>query len=490
MADRPNLIFLMPDQLRADFLSCYDAAFIDTPHIDSLVERGVLFSSAYSQHPVCVPARVALMTGMDALSTGVLDNGHFLRPDYADCGIKCLPEILRDEGYYTAAIGKMHFYPWDLRLGFQYRSIAEDKRWIYIRDDYYAYLHSAGYDKYHGKEHEGYYEHRGAIINKLPWEYTVDHFVGMESCRFIKEHGDEGPFMMMVGFPGPHGPYDPAPEFLDDIDEGEMPPAIPSVPGDADQMVESNVASNLRPWNGVDYGNMSPAQKAKIRAHYAASVKQIDYEVGQILDSLRDKNLLDNTIIIFSSDHGDYLGDHDLMGKGTFYETGCHVPMLVSLPGADGSQTRSELVALTDVTATLLAMAGCDLPEYMDSRVMPGLGIETEPREMLISSTFGGWSIYDGQWRLSKYENGESMLYNLRTDPHEQVNLLNEPKHCEVRDRLDRALTRYVMGHMRTGAYDRLVYQHELSQTTRFGREGWKRPYPMPMFEDEYTFQA
>lgn len=141
MPEKPNIIFLFPDQQRPDFLSCYGANFIRTPNIDRLTTQGVMFENAYSPHPLCVPARVALMTGMNGMKTGVLGNTHFLRPDYAERGIQTLPELLNVQGYYTAAIGKMHFYPWDLRLGFQYRVIAEDKRWIHIRDDYYH--HSA-----------------------------------------------------------------------------------------------------------------------------------------------------------------------------------------------------------------------------------------------------------------------------------------------------------------------------------------------------------
>jgi arylsulfatase A-like enzyme len=137
VSDKPNLIFLFPDQLRHDFLSCYGADFCHTPNMDRLREHGVLYTNGYSPHPVCVPARVALLTGMDGLKTGVLDNGQFLRPDHLEMGIRTWPQILNADGYYTAAIGKMHFYPWDLRLGVQYRAIAEDKRWLHIRDDYY-----------------------------------------------------------------------------------------------------------------------------------------------------------------------------------------------------------------------------------------------------------------------------------------------------------------------------------------------------------------
>ena len=302
---------------------------------------------------------------MNGIKNGVLDNGQFLRPDIAQMGIKVWPEILAQNDYYTAAIGKMHFYPWDARLGFQYRAIAEDKRWIHIRDDYYHFLKAHGLRKLHGKEHDGYYENRGAIINILPWEYSVDHYVGQQAVKFIDDFGSDGPFAMMVGFPGPHCPYDPTPEFLANIDPCAMPEAIPEVDGDTPEIRQQSIKGNLGDWNGVDYTVFTPEQKRKIRAHYAASVQQIDYEVGQILLKLEEKDLLDNTIIIFSADHGDYLGDHNLIGKGTFFETGIHVPLIVSAPGMKGNERRNDKVILTDVMPTLLTYAGCAMSPIM-----------------------------------------------------------------------------------------------------------------------------
>ena len=116
---RPNLLFIMADQLRPDFLGCYGADFVETPNIDSLAERGIRYNRAYTAHPACVPARAALLTGMNAIRNGVTDNGLWLRPDLADCGIQLWPQLLNQIGYRTAAIGKMHFTPWDITHGFQ-----------------------------------------------------------------------------------------------------------------------------------------------------------------------------------------------------------------------------------------------------------------------------------------------------------------------------------------------------------------------------------
>ena len=206
---KPNIVFLFPDQFRSDFLGCYGADWLKTPNIDRIANNGIRYSNAFSASPICVPARTSLLTGMNAIKNGVTDNLHNLRADWREAGIKIWPELLSESGYYTAAIGKMHFYPWDDNRGFEYRVVCEDKRWTLVRDDYYTYLKDKGLKKLRGDELENYHENKGAAIQKIPWEHSWDHFVGNEAVKFIENYGEEQPFAMMVGFPGPHCPYDP-----------------------------------------------------------------------------------------------------------------------------------------------------------------------------------------------------------------------------------------------------------------------------------------
>lgn len=478
---QPNLLFIMPDQLRADFLSCYGADFIDTPHIDSLAARGVRYQHAYTTHPICVPARAALLTGMNAIKNGVTDNGQWIRPDYRACGIQTWPELLNAQGYYTAAVGKMHFYPWDIKMGFQYRVAAEDKRWIHVRDDYYHFLQAHGHRKYHGNEHEGYFENKGAIINKLPLDLIWDRFVGQEACRFLRTYGSDGPFAMMVGFPGPHCPYDPSPEYAAMFNPDDMPPSIPEVPGDAPKLRQNNIDGNRMAWNGVDHTHFNEAHKKKIRAHYAGLVKQIDDEVGTILATLREIGQLENTVIIFASDHGDYLGDHNLIGKGSYFESSIRVPMIVCGPAIPQGEVYNGLVTLNDVTATLLALGGSQRPGYMDSRVVPGLGIETTPRNRIIGAISSGWMIQEEGWRLAQYSTGEHLLFYLPDDPHEQHNLIGDPTHAARLRSLETELHSEIMRAATASHWDKRVYNNEsLSSDPGFGREGWQRAYPQP----------
>ncbi|RIK39717.1 MAG: hypothetical protein DCC55_17255 [Chloroflexi bacterium] len=485
MAQRPNLLFLMPDQLRADFLGCYGADFVSTPNIDRIAAQGVRYNRAYSTSPICVPARASLLTGYSAIRTGVTDNGLWLRPDHASCGMPTWPELLSANGYYTAAVGKMHFYPWDDRLGFQYRVIAEDKRWLHIRDDYYHFLRDHGHRKLHGNEHEGYYGNRGAIVNRLPWELSVDHFVGQEACRFLRTYGREAPFALMVGFPGPHCPYDPNEEFLQQIDPDAMPAAIPEAFGAAPLLRQRNIDGNRRPWNGVDYTEFTAEHKRKIRTHYAALVHQIDHEVGAILATLDEMGLAENTVVLFASDHGDYLGDHNLIGKGSFFETSIHVPLIVHEPDMSGAATCDDLVELLDITATLLHCAGCAAPAPLDSIPLPGVASPHERRrKFLVGATSDGWMVYDGVWKLAKYSTGEQLLFNLADDPTEQRNLIHHPAHRKRYHQLDTLLTTEVMRSLTQSHADKRLYTTDsLSGDAEFGKEGWQRMYPAPLGE-------
>ena len=478
----PNIVFLFPDQFRADFAGCYGADWLRTPNIDSIAARGIRYANGFSQSPVCVPARTALLTGMSALRNGVTQNTQNLRGDWQQAGIQTWPEMLNGLGYYTAGIGKMHFYPWDQRRGFQYRVVCEDKRWLKVRDDYYHYLKSHGLRKLHGNEMQGYHANKGAVIHDIPWEHSWDRFVGAESVKFIDRYGSEGPFALMVGFPGPHCPYDPNEEFIANIDESLIPEAVPEVPGMHPKLRRNNVEGNRRPWNGLDYAEFPTDAKTKVRKHYSGLVQQIDYEVGAILEALERTGTIDNTYIILASDHGDYLGDHNLIGKASFFEASIRIPFVVMGPGIEGGQTVDDMVELRDVTATMLAWAGVnEMPVWYDAQPLPGDGMPGEAgRDRIFGMLTDGWMNYDGRFKLHQYRWGESLLFDLNNDPGEQVDLIDDPAYADVRHRLEEELRIEVMDSIEACTQDRLAQRGDMSQDPAFGREGWQRTYPYP----------
>jgi arylsulfatase len=492
--DRPNIVFIMPDQLRHDFLGCYGADFIDTPHIDALAERGVRYTNAYSAHPVCVPARASLLCGMDAIKTGVLDNGNYLRPDYQQCGLNTWPELLNARGYYTLATGKMHFYPWEKRFGFKQRLIAEDKLWGFIEDDYYHFLKARGLSKRSFVDEPSYHKNHMALKSPLPWDASCDHWVGARTAEWIEAYDGADPFAVMVGFPGPHSPYDPAAEYATFAPE-DMPAPIPAVTADNALMrapspkrdqTSAPPKPGRRTWYAVD--NPEPPTESTyryMRACYAGLVAQIDVEVGRIVAALERSGQLDNTVIVFSSDHGDYLGDHGLGGKGTFYEGSCHVPMIVSHPGMGKGAVCDDLVTLTDVTATLLALGGAQVPAYMDSRPLPGIGLDAgggDKRDGIFGYLRSGAMFFDGRWKLTRYPGG-AQLYDLVDDPQEQRNRIADAQCAPVRQRLENALWRRMTRSLDEANFSNRVYHFSYSSSEDFGRPGWGRTYPMPWGE-------
>jgi len=468
----------MPDQLRHDFLSGYGAAFIQTPHIDSIGEQGVRYNNAYSGSPLCVPARTTLLTGMNAIRTGVLDNLHGLRLDYRQAGIRTWPELLSDSGYTTAGIGKMHFYPWDARHGFDRRVICEDKLWAHIRDDYYYYLKEHGLRKLPWMEYGGYAEKFGSATTDVPWEHSWDRFTGKEACRFIEEYNEDQPFAMMVGFPGPHDPYDPADDFSVKYDPDDMPSPIPAAEGDPTGLM----ARRIREYRevGMDLTKFTEDHAKINRARYAGLVKQIDHEVGAILDTLRRRGLLDNTVVIFSSDHGDLLGDHGMPGKGMFFEGSSHIPLLVRMPGAGEVAVCNDLVEFRDIAATMLRLGGCELPAYMDAQPIPGLGLDdTPPRDRIFGMLSKGWMAFDGRWKLCRYADADTvLLHDLANDPHERRNAADDPANREQIQRLDAELTREIMDSMMFAMHDRLPAPRSLATDVAFGRSDWQWSFP------------
>ncbi|MBT3344735.1 MAG: sulfatase-like hydrolase/transferase [Gemmatimonadetes bacterium] len=480
MSTRPNLLFIMPDQLRADFLGCYGADFVATPHIDALASPGVRYERSYSPSPVCVAARCALLTGRNAIKNGVLGNSHFLRPDLETCGIRTWPQILSGAGYLTAAIGKMHFYPWDAALGFEHRVICEDKRWLNIQDDYFHHLAAKGLHKLHGREHDGYQENRGAIISPYAIEDSWDGFVGGAAVDFIENYNDDRPFAAMIGFPGPHCPYDPCGETLSQIDTDRLPAAAPYVDDLDRQLRKANIRGNSGDWNGVDYTEFDEGHKHKIRHHYAALVKQIDDQVGRIMAALEATGQLDNTVIIFSSDHGDMLGDHGLIGKTNFYEGSCRVPMIVRQPAGATGMVNDDVVSLADVTASLLGLAGVERPAAYDSQTLPGLGLPDPPRDRVFGFVAGGMMNTDGHWKWMKNAGtGESHLFNIDDDPQEQIDRQYDgPETRQIADRLDAELTQTVMRSIDAASSDRRVGPQAMWDNDRFGRGDWTFDYP------------
>ncbi len=473
----PNIIFLMPDQLRWDFVGAYGAPWARTPHIDALAARGTLYERCYSPSPVCIPARASMLTGCNSLATGVLSNNYWLRPDHASCGMPSFASLLSASGYHTEAIGKMHFIPWDISEGFDHRVIAEDKRHIHIRDDYHDHLAAHGLKKPAGAEEPGYVSGRMASLSVLPKEHQVDQWVGDRSVAFLESYDDEKPFFLWSAFPGPHDPYNPSEDLL-----GEGPGAAPfAATTSTEPFREAMVHAHARGSAGVDIAEFPDAVKARIRRHYEAQMTLIDAQVGAILAAAEARDDGRGTLVLFSSDHGDFLGDFDFLGKVLFFESSARVPMIVAGSGVPAARSDA-LVSLTDVFATFLAAAGIDAPGQ-DSQPLPGIGLGEEARDHVMGATDKGVFVTDGRWKLSRYRNGVSCLHDVRADPQEQSDLFEVE--TQIRDRLDKLLTEWILRSVMFGHGDKAYPYMTMTPDHPGHARGWQRSYPANPYDED-----
>ena len=430
MADT-NLLFITTDQQRFDSLPAYGLDFMRTPNLDRLAREGVVFERAYTPAPLCVPMRAALMTGQWPATLGILGNNHWFPSGPG--GAPVWPEAATAAGYRTAAIGKMHFHPWDARLGFVERISAEDKRQYFWPDDYQKFLHANGMETHHPTALPGYFEHLQASVFPHPKRFHVDGFVGDQAADWVRRYGGAGqqPFAAWVSFPGPHDPYDPPEELAALYYDAPIPEPIPEPGADAVPAVQRQGRRFAResPLYQLDFSGVTAEHYRRWRAHYYANITLIDEGIGKILAALEEAGTLDNTLIVFTSDHGDALGDHGLIYKSFFYEPIAHIPLLVRGPGvARGGRCRS-LISTLDLVPLFYATCGAPRPPTVQGIDPTPLLADPEGtlREYVCSELLGRIMVRDDRLKYVHYADGSAELYDLQEDPTEEHNLAGDP---------------------------------------------------------------
>ena len=416
-----NLLFITTDQQRWDSLPCYGLDFMRTPNLDRLAAEGMVFDHCIVPSPVCVPCRAAIMSGQYPATTGVLGNGHWL-PET----VPTWPALI-GQNRRTAAIGKMHFNPWDSTQGFHERIMAEDKRHVYLPDHHVQFLAAHGLDRPHPTTLPGYYESLGAPITPRDRKFHVDGFVGDSAARWIQKNGDE-PFAAWVSFPGPHDPYDP-PEALANL-YADAP--IPDPVGSPDELAHKPPAQRSRGADSLqnsmfrlDLSKATLDNYRQWRRHYYANITLIDEGIGKIIKALEAQGVLDDTLIIFTSDHGDALGDHGMPFKGFFYDCMSRVPLIIRGPDVPSGQRADSLISTLDLIP--LFYNACE------TKAPPGLqGEDIRPlfenpsasiRDRVFSEIGGRMMVRTKTHKYAHYADGSAELYDLVADPDEIENL-------------------------------------------------------------------
>lgn len=470
MADskRPNILFICTDQQRYDAAGCYGNPHILTPTIDRLARDGVLFDQCYVQNPVCAPSRASLVTGQYVHTHGLWANGVEL-PSHAPLVSRALAE----GGYDCGMIGKMH-------LASCFSGRTEPRR----EDDGYGFYrwahdpsHASSENAYHqwlAEHHPALYEqakaggarqrHQAAAFDTLPTEAHYTRWASEMALEFLHDHRDpEQPFFLWLNYFDPHHPFVAPREYLDRYDPEALPDPItapdelatkPAIQADASR---ESYAGYARGFADHSYRDIK-----QIIAAYYAMVTLIDDEMARVLAALDELGLADDTVVIFTSDHGEMLGDHQLLLKGPLlYESAVRVPLIMRWPGQLPAGTRrSELVEWIDLTSTFLDAAGLGpmpaaqgmsllplargnedaegrgwaLCEYRDS------GHGYDPPVHLTMLRLGQYKliVQHGQPATARSRTGE--LYDLKADPQELRNLWDDPTAAGIRIDLERFL--------------------------------------------------
>ena len=442
--DKPNILLIVTDQMRADCMGIAGNPVIETPYLDTMAGKGFMFTNAYSATPSCIPARAALMTGMSQKTHG--------RVGYQD-GVPWKYEHymageLAKAGYHTQCVGKMHVHPSRSLLG--YHNIA-------LHDGYLHYYRSSGTTAQENQficdDYMQWLRERKGInadtIDTGPecnswvartWIYEEQfhptNWVVDQSMDFLRRKDPSKPFFLTMSFVRPHSPLDPPEYYYNLYQDKDIP--MPLMGGWADTEDKNR--------EGIAYNNSRGIVDAKAvkkaRAAYYGCITHIDHQIGRFLQALSDHDSLNNTIILFTSDHGDMLGDHNLYRKSLPYRGSASIPFFIYDPGnllklTPGKQI-NKLAELRDVMPTLLSIAGASIPGDVEGKsLLPLLkGENTGWREYIHGEhTAGDNSNHYIVTEKDKYiwfsRSNREQYFDLEKDPDELCDAINEANYSE-----------------------------------------------------------
>lgn len=472
MPNGRNVIIFYTDQQRADSLGCMGNSLARTPVIDGLARRGVLYTQHYSVNPVCMPSRAAFITGRYPQANGVIDNGVPLPQNQLT-----IPEVFRRHGYHTASFGKLHFQPYKSYPGST--SMEGMERWNageldnwrgpYYGFDEVALTSSHGeactgtYGRWRAKnfpdlrlgpenaQGETNFPQLLSYKSSLPLEAHPSTWVADQAIDFLNRYDGKAPFYIHVSFPDPHHPFTPPAPYHSIFDDVTFPPP---------HAVEGENERKPKPYREAMTGNPFPNDgearhlpelvgKAyqQVVAHTYAMITLIDDCIGRVLAQVEELDLLSNTILVFTSDHGDFLGDHHFLFKGQIpCRSLLHIPLILVSPDSKPGIVPA-VCSNIDVMPTLLMLSDIKTPHTVQGVVLPEPGVPPQ-RDYAFEA---GWSkaspewqhytLYRQDWRITVFpllRDGE--LYNLHQDPFEHNNLFHDAAYAQLRQSLTEEL--------------------------------------------------
>ena len=442
---KPNVLFIMADQMIPFLTGAYGHPVVKTPNLDRLVEEGIRFDAAYSPCPICVPARASLLTGRHVSRIGTYDNAASF-----SCEEPTFAHHMTRAGYDAVVAGKMHLIGSDQLHGFRKRFNTN------VYPTGFDWVPGRGLDDKVSKRHAEQYVGRNVHVGRWSQFLSYDeethlraleylHAKGVERGRAAAAGGKASPFFLFVSYHHPHEPFWPPPELWNLYEDEEV--SVPELPENLEDY-HSTLDEWLNYYHGVHKVEdlTDPESMRRVRRAYYALVTYVDRRVGELLDSLEENGFRENTVVIFTSDHGDMLLERGMVQKRTFYEWSTRVPLIFRFPdGRWGGMVRPEPVSLIDLFPTFLDLAGVAEAERLpvDGRSLMGLidGSDSEDWEAVSEFHSQGahtscFMIRQGRHKYVYIHGYESQLFDLQADPGEWNNLAGDPDYAEVEDRL------------------------------------------------------
>lgn len=499
MPQRPNILIFCTDEQRGDHLSCMGHPHLRTPNIDRIAAGGTLFRNAYSSNPICMPARATMFTGQTGRVTGVVDNGVSLDPSWPT-----LPGILRDAGYRTHSVGKLHLQNWggalapgetalsnpERRAYWDWPGRREDGIYQHFPNDYFGlqtvelcngHVHYVYGDyvtwlqKHHPGAYVGY-----ANSNEHPHPLAIDpelHYntwIADRSISFLEAQASAAePFFLWCSFPDPHEPFAAVKKWSDAYADTEI-----DLPQNALELSPDSRCQALTD-AGLGTAPIDPDRVRESIRQTCGMVSHVDEQVGRVMDRLDALGLSQNTVVVFISDHGDQLGEHGLFYKSVYpYDAHMHIPFVVKAPEAkQPGKVVEDVVSMLDLMPTVLDLAGVPHPwegEAGDRPALPGEVLtpvvkgEADPQRKhalvecdrlnVRAGSLQVRTLVTNDFKLVYYpRSGETLLFDRKNDPQERTNRADDPACSEVLQGLLRTLlselSRTEMSHLARARY-------------------------------------
>ncbi len=453
---RPNVVLLFTDEQRYDTIGALGCDYMVTPNLDRLVREGCAFTHACTPNPVCVPARHNLLTGLYSRDTGMSENQTAVMPP----SIPRLPQILADAGYHCEVVGKMHFQPARTHHGFHRMQVMAELFRNVGDDDFAMYLRSVGLGhirNIHGVRNLLYDQPQRSL---LPEEHHGTTWVGDRAADCVRRNRNR-PFFLWAGWIAPHPPFAPPADLADLYKDAPLPEPTPQEEDANPRLQRHRLAMD----------DPTPGKIRRVRELYAASVTHIDRNVGKVIEALEETGQLDNTLVIFTSDHGDMLGDNGAWSKQVPNDPSVRIPFIMRCPGRiEAGTVRHDYADLVDILPTVLDACGVDYPsdiEFPGESLLISEGCGAKDRSVhYMENSRGRGRVISLRGQRHKYnywfDGGREELYDMEEEPAEIHNLLQgaratdqQEAYREMKERLTACEAR--CGHSGTVKEGRLV---------------------------------